>query len=121
MTDEGKRIKHDPEICEELRVSIEENCLTRLGDLIKEALESGDDWKANSLRQTAQREFNLMVTSNGECTSVYADVREAFTQFSGLEGYKPHDRKAQLEEHYRVTEDPETGEFSIAPKVVTYG
>lgn len=113
---DGWKWKPRPDICAEIKADIEANCHERLGDKIEEAIAEGDEWRAQSLRNMAQEEFNKMVHSNGELSSVYADVRQAFSQYSALDGYQPYDRKTELEKQFDVTIDPETGAMLIHPK-----
>lgn len=115
MSDEWKW-KPRPDICEQIKADIGANSHKRIEDRIREAEEAGNVWKASSLRQKAQEEFNKMVHSNGKRTSIYADVREAFKQYSALPGYDYKALKEEaLEEHFDLTWE-EDGSYSIHPK-----
>lgn len=116
MANDGWRWKPRPDICAEIQADIEADSHDNIGDQIEEALKAGNAWRANSLRRLAQQEFDFMVKTNGECPSLYADVRDVFKQYSALEGYQPHDRQTELEKHFDVTTNPETGQLLIHPK-----
>ncbi len=114
--EEAKPSKYDPSICEQIKSDIEATCHERIDDRIEDALRLGDAWRAESLRQIAKQDFIFMVATNGECPSIYADVREAFTQFSESGDPKPYDARAELEKRFYVTTNPETGAIQIHPK-----
>jgi len=113
---DGWKWKPRPDICEQIRADIEATSHERIGDRIREAEEAGNVWRAESLRQKAQRQFNLMVGTNGECASRFADVREAFDQYSSLTGYDYKALKEKsLEDQFDITWNPD-GSYSIHPK-----
>ena len=116
MSDGWKRREYDPAICAQINADIEANCRYNIGDRIEEAIAEGNEWRAQSLRNMAQQEFNKMVHSNGELSSVYADIRNAFSEFSSLPGYNHKEQKGQaLEDLFDLTWN-EDGTYNIHPK-----
>ena len=119
MLDEQGRWKYDPKACAEIRASMDaqENPPLGISQLIEMELQSDNPnvWRIHNLRQTAQREFNMMVRSNGEICSSYPDVRQIFDAYTGLEGYEPHNAKKGLEDLFDLTWN-EDGTYNIHPK-----
>ena len=116
MSDGWKPREYDPAICAQIRADIEAQPRKTIGERIEQAITEGNEWRVMRLQTMAQQQFNLMVHSNGEITSSFADIREAFAEYSALDGY---DYKAMKEEALKERFDltwNEDGTYDIHPK-----
>ena len=81
MSHAWKHPDYNAELSAQIKADIESTNAPTLNDKIKEAMTAGSPWKVAKLKAMAQREFNLMVQSNGELTSQFADVREVYKRY----------------------------------------
>ena len=84
MSKVWKPRQYDPKLCEEIRKAIEAQPRKTIDERIEQALERGDMHSVRKIEASAQRQFNLIVQTNGEISSSYADIRELYKRYEEL-------------------------------------